>query len=111
MRAFLLAAVVLAVAAPAALAHPERKAYFPDGSVGAVPELRETADLVLTVCKQDSADCIRQSYPAQPAPMTSRLPQPALLRERPPTAAPRAHPSNRVPPGSTREKQTPDLHS
>jgi hypothetical protein len=75
MRAIPLAAVVLAVAAPAALAHPERKAYFPDGSVGAVPELRETADLVLTVCKEDSADRIRQSFADQPELMATRLQQ------------------------------------
>jgi hypothetical protein len=55
MRSTLLAVLVLALAAPAAFAHPERQAYFPDGSVGAVPELRRTAEQVLTVCKRDSA--------------------------------------------------------
>ena len=75
MRSIVLAVVVLAVAAPAALAHPERKAYFPDGSVGAVPELRETAGQVLTVCKDDSADRIRQSFADQPEVMATRLQQ------------------------------------
>jgi hypothetical protein len=52
MRSTLIAAIVLALAAPAALAHPERKAYFPDGSVGAVPKYRTTAGQVLVVCKR-----------------------------------------------------------
>ena len=33
-------------------AHPERQAFFPDGSVGAVPQVRGKADQVLTVCKR-----------------------------------------------------------
>ena len=63
MRPVLLASlVVLAVAAPEALAHPERQAHFPDGSVGAVPKYRSTADQVLVVCKGDSARRIRRTF-------------------------------------------------
>jgi hypothetical protein len=62
MRSTLLAVIVLALAAPAAFAHPERQSYFPDGSVGAVPEYRRTAEQVLTVCKRDSARRIRRVF-------------------------------------------------
>jgi hypothetical protein len=62
MRTTLLALVLIAVAAPAAVAHPERQAHFPDGSVGAVPEYRSTADQILTVCKRDSAKRIRRAF-------------------------------------------------
>jgi hypothetical protein len=58
-------AVVVAVLlawAPAALAHPERHSFFPDGSTGAVPEFRSTAGQVLTVCKRDSAKRIRHTF-------------------------------------------------
>lgn len=55
MRTTLLAVLVLALAAPAAFAHPERHAFFPDGSVGKVPKFRSNADQVLYVCKKDSA--------------------------------------------------------
>jgi hypothetical protein len=37
MRAASIAVMLLALAAPTALAHPERHAFFPDGSVGADP--------------------------------------------------------------------------
>jgi hypothetical protein len=62
MRPTLLAVLILAVTAPVALAHPERHAYFPDGSVGAVPEYRRTAEQILTVCKRDSAKRIRRIF-------------------------------------------------
>jgi hypothetical protein len=63
MRPALLASVVvLAVAAPAALAHPERQAHFPEGSVGAVPKYRSTGEQVLVVCKGDSARRIRRTF-------------------------------------------------
>ena len=50
MRSTLLAVLVVALAAPAALAHPERQAYFPDGSVGSVPKYRGCAEQILIVC-------------------------------------------------------------
>ncbi len=54
---------VLALAlAPAAFAHPERHAFFPDGSTGAVPKYRGKADQVLTVCKRNSKKLIRKSF-------------------------------------------------
>jgi hypothetical protein len=59
------AVAVLAAAlllAPAAFAHPERQAFFPDGSVGAVPKYRSTGEQVLTVCKRDSARRIRRAF-------------------------------------------------
>ena len=58
----LIAAAMLALTAPVALAHPERAAHFPDGSVGAVPKYRKTADQILTVCKRDSAKRIRRVF-------------------------------------------------
>jgi len=60
--------VTIAVAAlllafvPAAFAHPERTAHFPDGSTGAVPKFRATAGQILTVCKRDSAKRIRATF-------------------------------------------------
>ncbi|HWM12186.1 MAG TPA: hypothetical protein VNO82_22690, partial [Solirubrobacteraceae bacterium] len=62
MRSTLLAVLMLALAAPAALAHPERQAFFPDGSVGAVPKYRTTAKQILIVCKRDSAKRIRRAF-------------------------------------------------
>src|SRR5215203_3551217 len=59
VAAGLLMAMLLA---PMALAHPERHAFFPDGSVGAVPKYRSTAKQVIYVCKKDSAKRIRQSF-------------------------------------------------
>jgi hypothetical protein len=56
-----LIAVLLALAGTAA-AHPERRAFFPDGSVGDVPKYRATADQVLTVCKSNSKRLIKQSF-------------------------------------------------
>src|SRR5215216_6025388 len=75
MRTTLLALVILAVAAPAALAHPERHAFFPDGSVGAVPKYRTTAGQVLVVCKKDSAKRIRRSFRHRPKLRRKRLRQ------------------------------------
>ena len=57
----LLVTVVLALAATAA-AHPERNAFFPDGSVGSVPPVRAKADQVLTVCKANSKRLIKRSF-------------------------------------------------
>ena len=45
---------LLLVLGGSAAAHPERHAFFPDGSTGAVPKYRGTADQVLTVCKKNS---------------------------------------------------------
>ena len=53
----------LLVLAGTAVAHPERHAFFPDGSVGEVPTVRGTADQVLTVCKRNSSRLIRRSFP------------------------------------------------
>ena len=75
MRTSLIAVLLLALAAPAALAHPERHAFFPDGSVGAVPKYRNSADQVLTVCKKDSAKRIRRSFRHQPKLERKRLRQ------------------------------------
>jgi hypothetical protein len=55
----LLAAVLVA---PAALAHPERPAFFPDGSQGAVPKYRTKGGQRLVVCKRDSAKRIRRIF-------------------------------------------------
>ena len=54
--------VVALVAAPAALAHPERQAFFPDGSQGQVPGYRAGGGQLLVVCKGDSAQRIRESF-------------------------------------------------
>ncbi|HYJ00466.1 MAG TPA: hypothetical protein VEX36_12425, partial [Thermoleophilaceae bacterium] len=54
-------ALLLAMAGTA-LAHPERNAFFPDGSVGEVPAFRTKAAQVLTVCKKDSKARIKQSF-------------------------------------------------
>jgi hypothetical protein len=53
--------VALSVA-PAAFAHPERHAFFPDGSVGAVPQYRTSAKQVIYVCKKDSAKRIKHAF-------------------------------------------------
>src|SRR5262245_21030205 len=53
-------AVMLALAGVAA-AHPERHAFFPDGSTGEVPKYRGTAVQVLTVCKPNSKKLIKRS--------------------------------------------------
>jgi hypothetical protein len=47
----LLGCVLLLGTAPAAVAHPERHAFFPDGSVGAVPKYRTHSGQLLVVCK------------------------------------------------------------
>jgi hypothetical protein len=75
MRTTLIAVLLLAFEAPAAFAHPERHAFFPDGSVGAVPKYRKTADQVLYVCKKDSAKRIRRSFRHQPRMRAKRLRQ------------------------------------
>src|SRR5215213_9572579 len=62
MRSMLLAVAVLVLAAPIAIAHPERHAFFPDGSVGAVPKYRKSAGQVLYVCKKHSAKRIRRAF-------------------------------------------------
>ena len=72
---------MLAVAAPAALAHPERHAFFPDGSVGSVPQVRTKADQILYVCKKNSTKLIKRSFrgkeaEAQAAPAAQELPLP-----------------------------------
>ena len=54
--------VLPAIAAPAAMAHPERQAFFPDGNVGSVPKFRNTASQILTVCKSDSKQRIREIF-------------------------------------------------
>jgi hypothetical protein len=54
-------ALTLAVAAPA-VGHPERHAFFPDGSVGKVPGYRLKAKQILTVCKRDSRARIKRSF-------------------------------------------------
>src|ERR1044071_2771438 len=75
MRSVLIALALLALAAPAALGHPERHAFFPDGSVGAVPKHRKTADQVIYVCKKDSAKRVRRSFRHQPTMRARRLRQ------------------------------------
>jgi hypothetical protein len=62
MRSTLIAVIITLFAAPVALAHPERHAFFPDGNVGAVPTFRSTAGQVLVVCKKDSAKRIRRAF-------------------------------------------------
>ena len=74
MRTTLIAILLLALAAPAALAHPERHAFFPDGKVGAVPEYRGSAGQVLTVCKKDSAKRIKRSFRGHPK-LTAQAPR------------------------------------
>ena len=54
--------VMLLVAVGTAGAHPERNAFFPDGSVGSVPKVRGKADQVLTVCKTNSKKLIKRSF-------------------------------------------------
>src|SRR3954452_152416 len=75
MRATLTAVLLLALAAPAASAHPERHAFFPDGRTGAVPQLRSTADQVLIVCKKDSARRIKRAFRGHPRLKAKRLRQ------------------------------------
>ena len=75
MRLLLAMLALGLLAAPAALAHPERHAYFPDGSTGAVPKHRSTADQVLIVCKKDSAKRIRRSFRGRPKLKRKRLRQ------------------------------------
>jgi hypothetical protein len=55
------AVLALAIAAPA-FAHPERHAFFPDGSVVKVPTHRSSASQVLTVCTKDSKARIKRSF-------------------------------------------------
>ena len=66
MRSTLIAAAMLALAAPTALAHPERAAHFPDGSVGAVPKYRKSADRILTVENPDPPGRDRFTRPEEP---------------------------------------------
>ena len=56
-----LMAMVLVLAGGAA-AHPERHAFFPDGSVGSVPKVRGKAAQILTVCKPSSKKLIKRSF-------------------------------------------------
>ena len=51
-----------ALIAPAASAHPERRAFFPDASKGSVPHHRTTGGQRLVVCKPDSAKRIRRTF-------------------------------------------------
>ena len=108
MRSTLIAVLMLALAAPVALAHPERQAHFPDGSVGAVPKYRKTADQILTVCKRDSAKRIRRSFSKQPkvaqdaaaAARALRLPPHPGRRERRPQRGDHPHHAGRLPGGA-----------
>jgi hypothetical protein len=75
MRTTLLAVLVFALAAPVAFAHPERHAFFPDGSVGAVPNFRSKADEVLYVCKKNSAKRIKRAFRGHPKLKRKRLRQ------------------------------------
>ncbi len=51
-----------ALIAPAASAHPERPAFFPDGSQGSVPTHRSKGGKRLVVCKPSSAKRIRRTF-------------------------------------------------
>jgi hypothetical protein len=62
----------LLLGAPAALAHPERHAFFPDGSVGAVPKYRTHGGQLLVVCKSDWAARIRRAFAGR-GPKNTRL--------------------------------------
>ena len=53
---------VLLVLVGTAAAHPERNAFFPDGSTGEVPKYRGKAAQVLTVCKANSKKLIKRSF-------------------------------------------------
>src|SRR5688500_18640147 len=66
----LLALMVVAVGT--AGAHPERQAFFPDGSVGAVPKVRGKADQVLTVCKKNSKKLIKRSFKGKSKKLTKK---------------------------------------
>jgi hypothetical protein len=66
-----LVVMVLAMAG-SALAHPERHAFFPDGSVGEVPKVRSTADQVLTVCKPNSKKLIKRSFKGKGEKLTNK---------------------------------------
>jgi hypothetical protein len=62
MRTALLALLLLLLAMPAvAGAHPERKSFFPDGSVGHVPTYRSSGPSRV-VCKPQSKGLIRQEF-------------------------------------------------
>ena len=106
MRSTLLAVLMLAVATPVALAHPERAAHFPDGSVGAVPKYRKSADQILTVCKRDSAKRIRRAFKgrleqrAAAAARALRLPPHPGRRERGPQRGDHPHHAGRLPGGA-----------
>jgi hypothetical protein len=107
MKPALIAVAALLVAAPAALAHPERKAYFPDGRTGAVPKYRGTAEQILTVCKKDSARRIRRSFRGRPGMTRKRLRQLSRCRFRHIQAAVNAARNGaiiRVMPGVYRER-------
>ena len=80
MRTTLLAVLILVLAAPVAFAHPERHAFFPDGSVGAVPKFRSQADQVLYVCKKGSAKRIKRAFRGHPKLKRKRLRQLKALR-------------------------------
>ena len=54
--------MLLTMAVGSAGAHPERHAFFPDGSVGAVPPVRTKSDQILTVCKRNSKKLIKRSF-------------------------------------------------
>ena len=59
-------AAALLMLAPASFAHPERRADFPDPSTGSVPEVRDSAAQILTVCKPDSGTRIRRAFRDDP---------------------------------------------
>jgi hypothetical protein len=73
--AILTAGLLVLLLAPAAFAHPERHAFFPDGNVGAVPAYRTHAKQVIYVCKQDSAKRIRKAFRSHPRLKRERLRQ------------------------------------
>ncbi len=73
---------MLLVTAPAALAHPERQAFFPDGNVGEVPSVRGKAAQVLTVCKSNSKRLIRTSFKGKERKTRQRLRQMKTCRFR-----------------------------
>jgi hypothetical protein len=63
---------MLLVPAGSAVAHPERHAFFPDGSVGEVPKVRSSADQVLTVCKPNSKKLIKRSFKGKSKKLTKK---------------------------------------
>ena len=62
---------VLMAGASTALAHPERQAYFPDASKGAVPKYRH-ATPPLVVCKRNSRALVRKIFKGRARARTKR---------------------------------------